>query len=170
MPLFWSHIGFGLIVRVEVGRTKKFLSGFNGHPMKTTTSGHFASGGNENILTCTALTVRILDYLAEIKKRIEEIEAAESPPKKCNVLSFDGGGSRGLMEAIIIDDIMKMATLMKNHPKEVEKIVSEDLSLSNVETLDKLKECFNKRFTEIREKDLHPTDVFDYIAGITMIF
>ena len=44
MPLFWLHFGFGVAVRVEFGRTKKFLSCINVHPMGTT------SEENESIL------------------------------------------------------------------------------------------------------------------------
>ena len=103
----------------------------------------------------------------EIMKTIRALENQDA--KKCNVLSFDGGGSRGLMEAMIIDDIMKMATLMKNCPEDVERIVSQDLSLSQDETLRQLKKCLVDHFDTDETTDgneaLHPTDVFDYIAG-----
>ncbi len=35
MPLFWSHFGFGLVVRVEVEEAKKILCLINVHPMGT---------------------------------------------------------------------------------------------------------------------------------------
>ena len=44
MPLFWSHLGSGLTVRVEAGRAKIFLSWINVHSMGT------YSGENESIL------------------------------------------------------------------------------------------------------------------------
>ena len=40
--------------------------------------------------------------------------------KEVNVLSFDGGGSRGVMEMIILEDIMNSATLLTTEPKKIE--------------------------------------------------
>ena len=79
-----------------------------------------------------------------------------------NILSFDGGGSRGLMEIIIISAIMKLATMMRDNPDQVNRIVSQDLSLSKARTLRKLKRYID----QCPENNvLHPADVFDYIAG-----
>ena len=39
--------------------------------------------------------------------------------KEINILSFDGGGTRGVMEVFILDDIMKMATMLRNSPKKI---------------------------------------------------
>ena len=40
--------------------------------------------------------------------------------KDINVLSFDGGGSKGVMEAIILEDIMNTATLLVKEPKTIQ--------------------------------------------------
>ena len=40
--------------------------------------------------------------------------------KEVNVLSFDGGGSKGVMEAIILEDIMKAARLLVSEPKTIQ--------------------------------------------------
>ena len=34
-----------------------------------------------------------------------------------NILSFDGGGTRGVMEVFILKDIMRMATLLRDEPE-----------------------------------------------------
>ena len=69
-----------------------------------------------------------------------------------NVLSFDGGGSRGVMEVMILDDFMRLVTMMKNNP---------DANLGY-----KLKD--KTRFKEMLAKiedPIHPTDIFDCIVG-----
>ena len=40
--------------------------------------------------------------------------------KEVNVLSLDGGGSLGVMEAIILEDIMNAVTLLVNEPKTIQ--------------------------------------------------
>ena len=37
---------------------------------------------------------------------------------RINVLSFDRGGSRGVMEMFILRDLMNMATILKNDPEK----------------------------------------------------
>ena len=80
--------------------------------------------------------------------------------KPIHVLSFDGGGSRGLMEAIMIKEIMNLATLMKDSPKEVTKLLEEDEELEEPETL----KSFKDKVDEVKDP-IHPTDVFQYIIG-----
>ena len=36
--------------------------------------------------------------------------------KRLNLLGFDGGGSRGVMEAMILDDLMRLVTKMTKDP------------------------------------------------------
>ncbi len=42
--------------------------------------------------------------------------------KNVDILSFDGGGSRGVMEAVILDDIMKLVTLLIEDPVAIQEI------------------------------------------------
>ena len=39
--------------------------------------------------------------------------------KEINILSFDGGGTRGVMEVFILNDIMQMATMLRDNPRKV---------------------------------------------------
>ena len=39
--------------------------------------------------------------------------------KTISMLSLDGGGSRGVMEAVVLDTIFKMATLLIEKPSEM---------------------------------------------------
>ena len=56
--------------------------------------------------------------MAQLKrKNNEQISPTSSSKKMINVLSFDGGGSRGIMEAMVLDDFMRLVTLMKEDPK-----------------------------------------------------
>jgi len=80
--------------------------------------------------------------------------------KPLHVLSFDGGGSRGLMEAIMIMEIMNLATLMKTNPKEVTNVLKDDPKLEKQETL----ESFKEKVDNVQER-IHPTEVFQYIMG-----
>ena len=45
--------------------------------------------------------------------------------KGFDVLSFDGGGTKGVMEAVIMKDIMNMATILIKDPKSIEKFCLE---------------------------------------------
>ena len=82
--------------------------------------------------------------------------------KMINVLSFDGGGSRGIMEAMVLDDFMRLTTLMKNSPQTdlLKKLRSKN------------KHDFVKLLHPLDENDqdpisdlIHPTEIFDMIAG-----
>ena len=53
--------------------------------------------------------------------------------KDINVLSFDGGGSKGVMEAIILEDIMNTTTLLVKEPKTIERWVKSKSFFSTVE-------------------------------------
>ncbi len=41
--------------------------------------------------------------------------------KTAALLSFDGGGSRGVMEIVIVDIIFKMATMILRNPTEMKR-------------------------------------------------
>ena len=82
----------------------------------------------------------------------ENTTGQDSKSTMINVLSFDGGGSRGIMEVMILDDFMRLVTMMKNNP---------DPGLCN-ELKDKTK--FKAILTEIQDP-IHPTEIFDCIVG-----
>ena len=113
---------------------------------------------------------------------------------KLNVLSIDGGGSRGVMEAMILDDLMRLVTLMirnpigleitnitgevKNTNDEYNKVIEREAQSTSWLTGAKNwilrrppaspKNCrsFRQKLEEIKENDLiHPTEIFDIIAG-----
>ena len=77
--------------------------------------------------------------------------------KAINVLAFDGGGSRGIMEAMIADDLMRMFTLMYKDPLKLQSLVLE------LTELDKRVELRNELKSVV---PIHPKDVFDMIAGM----
>ena len=77
--------------------------------------------------------------------------------KSINVLAFDGGGSRGIMEVMIADDLMRMFTLMYKEPLKLQSLVME------LKKLDNRKELRNKLQSVV---PIHPKDVFDMIAGM----
>lgn len=43
--------------------------------------------------------------------------------EEVNVLSFDGGGTLGVMEMVILQDIMNTATLLKEDPKVIQRFL-----------------------------------------------
>ena len=79
------------------------------------------------------------------------------PKKAINVLAFDGGGSRGIMEAMIADDLMRIVTLMHEDPKKLQPLVMELTKPNGRKDL-------NKALKSV--VPIHPKDVFDMIAGI----
>ncbi len=85
---------------------------------------------------------------------------ATAEAKKLNILSFDGGGSRGLMEAHMIHDIMNLATQMRDIPHKIKSILEVDLDLQMATTLQSLKEL-----TDSVQDPVHPTEAFNYIMG-----
>ena len=75
-----------------------------------------------------------------------------------HVLSFDGGGSRGIMEVILLDHIMNFTTVMVKNPEHLitlfDKLDSQDVHSFTKSLLD-----------EIEGDPIHPTDAFQYIVG-----
>jgi hypothetical protein len=68
--------------------------------------------------------------------------------KEIHVLSLDGGGSRGIMESIMLGHIMNLATIMRDNP---EKIINPDQNI-----IDEI---------ENHPNPIHPTEAFQYIVG-----
>ena len=123
--------------------------------------------------------------------------------RKLNILSIDGGGSRGVMEAMLLDDVMRLVTLMKKDPQPELVDLIATMNDGAKETLQreqeekekrennvgwaayhfrsmynyfrptnrpKVKELgnlgFRRKLEEIEEKEvIHPTEIFDMIAG-----
>lgn len=79
-----------------------------------------------------------------------------------DVLSFDGGGSKGVMEVIILKDVMNAVTILKQDPKQVLRLIKnyqEDLFESADE-----RHQFAQLLDSVAEP-IHPTQVFDMIVG-----
>jgi len=97
--------------------------------------------------------------------KIWPMEAQTPTVKEIHVLSLDGGGSRGLMEAVNLDHIMKLATVMKKKPEKIRNIVEGDGLMKQQETVDKIVEVI----TEVQpEEAIHPTEAFQFIVGTSM--
>ncbi len=80
-------------------------------------------------------------------------------------LSFDGGGTRGAMEAFMLKDVMNFVTLMVRHPDKLEKKKWwKDYSFSAQEARDELRKDLDK-IDKAKEPPVHPTEVFDMIVG-----
>ena len=90
------------------------------------------------------------------------MEGQTSMVNEIHVLSLDGGGSRGLMEAVNLDHIMKLATAMKNDPERIENIIGGDQRMEQKETVDTIVEVIS----EVKpEEAIHPTEAFQFIVG-----
>ena len=81
--------------------------------------------------------------------------------KEIYILSFDGGGSRGIMEAIMLDHIMKIATIMHDQPDHIHFLLQIDKKLEKILSRQMLQERINTKVPN----PVHPTDVFQFIAG-----
>ena len=90
--------------------------------------------------------------------------------KGFDVLSFDGGGTKGVMEAAIMKDIMNMATILIKNPKSIEDLclgLFEEKNTSNDDiTVPKPYLVSLKEKLDDKKVDpVHPVDVFDMIVG-----
>ena len=77
-----------------------------------------------------------------------------------HVLSLDGGGSRGIMESIMLGHVMDVSTLMTEKPSKIIEILSNfQLDAPGV----------GKKFQSLIEVEnlspIHPTEAFQYIVG-----
>ena len=78
-----------------------------------------------------------------------------------DILSFDGGGAKGIMEVVILKDLMNTVTLLKQDPS---------LLLQYLQDGKELFENSDDRmnFAQLLESvshPIHPTEVFDMIVG-----
>ena len=89
--------------------------------------------------------------------------------KEMHVLSLDGGGSKGIMESIMLGHIMNLATIMTNNPEDI--LYSFDESLKIVrdrDILGPLKCGILDKISDHKKlgrEPIHPTDAFQYIVG-----
>ena len=83
-----------------------------------------------------------------------------------HMLAFDGGGSRGLMEVIVLDHIMNLASSMLHKPGEVLDFLKNGAAQGSVQNLE-TKEFFKNyvKATPDEVVPIHPTEVFNYIIG-----
>ena len=92
----------------------------------------------------------------------EKCEAYRNRNKGFDVLSFDGGGTKGVMEAVIVKDIMNMATLLIRNPEKIKDLCIKILEIQDPDE-DDLKEI--AELLKGVESPVHPIEVFDMIVG-----
>ena len=77
-----------------------------------------------------------------------------------HVLSLDGGGSRGIMESIMLGHVMDLTTLMTEKPSKIIEILR-NFQLDAPEV--------GRKFQSLIEVEnlgpIHPTEAFQYIVG-----
>ena len=85
---------------------------------------------------------------------------ADPKEGEIHVLSLDGGGSRGIMESIMLGHVMDVSTLMTVKPSKITKILR-NFQLDGPEV--------GKKFQSLIELErlspIHPTEAFQYIVG-----
>ena len=80
-----------------------------------------------------------------------------------NILTFDSGGCLGILEAYMLQDLMNMATILKDSPNKLFKVIvtnDRETLLAKPAARQKMAELI----TEVKHP-IHPTEVFDMIAG-----
>ena len=90
------------------------------------------------------------DHVAHIRP-FSPIEKGE----RYNILSLDGGGSRGVMEALILKDVMACLTLV-----EKDELKADMVNFTTKETRAKMRE----KLDSVRHP-MHPGDMFEMVAG-----
>ena len=103
-----------------------------------------------------------LSYIRKSSDEFNQKKKKEGGKPYFNVLSFDGGGSLGIMEAIILQDLMNMATTLRDHPQKILKILKNEHKnlFAKPETRQRMAQLINEVSNPI-----HPTEVFDMLAG-----
>ena len=80
------------------------------------------------------------------------------PAKPYNVLSLDGGGSRGVMEAVILKDLMSCLTLVRRGELEAGMV-----DFTTEESRTRMRELLDSVVDLI-----HPGDVFKMVSGTSI--
>ena len=84
--------------------------------------------------------------------------------KDVHILSFDGGGTRGVMEVFILNDIMKTATILRDDPGRIQEIILDsngDFILADKE-IKSMKEVVESVLNPIHPTGRKHTDKIDY--------
>ena len=82
--------------------------------------------------------------------------------REFDILSFDGGGSKGVMEMVILQDVMNTVTLLTRNPEKVLKLVSKNDKNMFATSAER---CQFANLIKDMENPIHPTEVFDMIVG-----
>ena len=61
----------------------------------------------------------MLNVVTAPKKPNGPAKPSRRQKRTAGVLSFDGGGSKGVMELVVTDYVFKMATMIINNPEEM---------------------------------------------------
>lgn len=90
----------------------------------------------------------------------------EANPRPAMVLSLDGGGSKGIMELKMLEDVMKILSLLVEAPESL----TNHLELANKTNRQSYRDfldndIINGLDQHGKTKIIHPTEVFDMIAG-----
>ena len=85
--------------------------------------------------------------------------------KGFDVLAFDGGGTMGVMEVVILRHIMNTATLLARNPKMIKQECIDLFSDEIGRKENILSTLADKLDTANVENPIHPTEVFDMIVG-----
>ena len=86
--------------------------------------------------------------------------------KEFHILAIDGGGSKGLMEALILQDVMNATTVLKQNPDRVLEILQSGKEMFGLE---EARQEFIKEMLMVEDqKAIHPTEVFDMIVGTSV--
>ncbi|XP_046840098.1 uncharacterized protein LOC124434260 [Xenia sp. Carnegie-2017] len=92
-----------------------------------------------------------------------------STKNSIEILSFDGGGSRGVMALKILDDVFRLATIVLRNPETVEYLVNEESKEQKkhfLEDLDSRKRLI-KNLKAVKDP-IHPAHVYDMIVGTSI--
>ena len=108
----------------------------------------------------TAETIQRRKLYEEIRYVFSFQKMAQAKKVEIHVLSLDGGGSRGIMESIMLGHVMDFSTLMTEKPSKIIEI------LKNFQLDDPV---VGRKFQSLIEVEklspIHPTEAFQYIVG-----
>ena len=80
--------------------------------------------------------------------------------KEINILSFDGGGTRGVMEVFILKDVMQMATILRDFPKKIFDVVNNYQHESPLFQNDNERQSFFNDLSSSETNTIHPSGKF----------
>ena len=81
-----------------------------------------------------------------------------------NILALDGGGSRGVMEAVILQDLMNTTTMLRDHPNDLLNVIKLEGGSKSLFQKPGTRKAFAQLIDEVTNP-IHPTEVFDMISG-----